>query len=442
MKSPEVTAAVREESTMTRWTLQAAAMLEASLGRANLAGAMSALLRLASLIAKLGLILYMGRYLSLSDIGVYGLVFGAVMILTTVLGVRFDYVVARDLVRTTPRSAAAMMRDQTVFYLGNYALAALVVVIALGTAGTGIAPRLLCYIFVLTVTDNYANVTFVNMNSMERPLLANALFFISGGLWCFVAIGLGLMFPVYRDVDTILTAWTLGNLGFFAASFWAWRALPWRELRHIRIDWRWVQQGIRTSSLIWLGSLGWAAGSYVDRFIVVHYLGLEKAGIATFYYSLASAMWTLVHTGILSFTYPRLVALQRESDKAGFRREASRAFKFVALAGGIIGTAISCAVPLMGTWFQRPQYAEYETVLWLIVLGVWINANADTLYQVLFARHQDRAVWLGDLLYLIPAVVCSALLVPVLGLAGMGWSTVISASLVFVWRAWHVKSHK
>src|SRR5690349_2087290 len=155
------------------------------------AGALSGLLRLASLAAKLGLTLYMGRYLSLTDMGLYGLVFSSVMIATTVLGLRFDYVVSRDLVRTTPEVALAKMRDQTIFYLVNYAAAVAILVPLVAAHLTSLPPRILVYICVLTVTDNYTNLTYVNMNSLEKPLRANALYFIASGLWCFPAIGLG-----------------------------------------------------------------------------------------------------------------------------------------------------------------------------------------------------------------------------------------------------------
>ena len=53
------------------------------------------MLRLISLTAKLVLTLYMGRFLSLSDMGTYGVVVGVVMVFAVVLGVRFDYITSR-----------------------------------------------------------------------------------------------------------------------------------------------------------------------------------------------------------------------------------------------------------------------------------------------------------------------------------------------------------
>jgi len=81
---------------------------------------------------------------------------------------------------------------------------------------------------------------------------------------------------------------------------------------------------------------------------------------------------------------------------------------------------------------------EYAYVFWLMLAGTWLRSNADMLYLVLFARHQDRAIWLGNLLFLIPSFSCNALFVPFIGLAGIGYGTIASAAFLFLWRAWYV----
>jgi O-antigen/teichoic acid export membrane protein len=410
----------------------------AALKRKHIARILVALLRLASLTAKLGLTLYMGRFLSLEDMGTYGLVFGAVMILTVMLGFRFDHIVSRDLVRVTPVVALIKMRDQTLFYIANYLAAVLIVGAVAQSGATGIATRSLLYILALTITDSYCNLTYVNMNAMERPLLANTLYFIAGGLWCLVVIVLGVARPEFRNVDTVLGAWFVGNILFIAASFWMWRKFPWHELRVQAVNWKWIKYGIKNSFLIWLGTIGIVIGFYVDRFVLAHFLTLEEVGIATFYLSFANTILTLVQTGILAFVYPRLIFLHREGDQSGFWNEVRQTAWHVALLAGLVAVGVGTAVPLIGEFFQRPQLVENARVLWLMVGGMWIRCNAETLFQVLFARHQDRAIWVGNLLYVIPALVCSTLLVPLAGFIGVGYGAIISNLFLLLWRGWHI----
>ena len=134
-------------------------------------------LRLITLAAKLGLTLYMGRYLSLADIGAYGLVFGSVMIMTAVLGIRFDYFVSRDIVGAAPKNVLAKMRDQAVFYGLNYVVLAVVMGGLMTIDATGITNKIMIIIFLLSVVESIANVTYININSLGHPVLANLLFF-------------------------------------------------------------------------------------------------------------------------------------------------------------------------------------------------------------------------------------------------------------------------
>jgi O-antigen/teichoic acid export membrane protein len=381
----------------------------------------------------------MGRYLSLSDMGVYGLVFGAVMILTTMLGVRFDHVAARDLVRVTPEIAVSRTRDQSLFYLGNYAVATVVLAALWIADATGVSGLHLLYIFALTITDNYGRLIYVNINSIERPLHASILYFISGGLWCIPVIAVGIAWPALRTVDVVLVGWLLGNLAFLAVTFWVFRGLPWKALRDIAVDVQWIRRGLKVSVPIWLGTMGLSASAYIDRFVVAHFLDLEKVGVVTFYSSFAFAIFTLVQAGVLSFVYPRLVALHQEGSTAQFAQEAWQAGKNVALSAACIGIVVGVAVPIMGQLFNKPEYVKYASVLWLIILGAWIQANAEMLYQILFARRQDRAIWLGNVLYVAPALASSVFLIWWFGLTGVGYASVLGGVFIFGWRAWQVR---
>lgn len=395
-------------------------------------------LRLFSLAAKLGLTLYMGRYLGLDDLGVYGLVFGSVMILSSVLGLRFDYIVARDLVGTTVEETIGIMRDQAVFMLFNYlTLIAVMLVIAL-TGLTGINHKVLLIIIILSLVENLATMAQVNMTSLGRPILANFLFFIRAASWVFPAVGLGLLFPDLRCVDVIFKCWILGVVVSIILALWFWRHFPWPTIWQRPIRWDWIKEGLSNSFFIWLGSMGIEAGMYVDRFVVMKSLGIDYVGIATFYFSFTFAILTLVHSGVLSFAYPRLIKLYRTGNRSGFKHEARTAGLQTAIFAAVIAVGVGIGVPLVGQIFNRPELMQEKHTLWLMLGGTWIRANAETLYYVLFARGQDKPIWLGNLLFLIPAFGCNALFVPLFGLVGIGYGSIIASLFLLAWRTGHV----
>lgn len=394
-------------------------------------------LRMLPLVAKLALTLYMGRYFTLSEMGIYGLVFGAVVMLCTLLGQSFSFVVARDVVHVTPVVAVHKMRDQALLYTLNYVALALVAFALIITGFGGFAPKVILYVLALAVIEGYSGMMQTNMNSLNQQLMANAMFFVRSGLWVLPAVALGVLLPAYRTVDVVLIAWMMGSGCSIIWTLLYWSKMPWREALRMPVDWHWLKKGLKKSSLIWLGAIGLNVGTYVDRFVVEHYLTLDDVGVVTFYFSFANALLTLMLSGVLAFAYPKLIAMHRDGHTEKFMHETRQAFWQVALGAGVMGILLAVIVPVLGLYTGREALVNSSFTLWLMLFGVWIRSSAETFNYVLYARHQDRAIWLGNLLFLIPAIGGNALLVPILGLPGIGWATVAAASFLLLWRWKH-----
>jgi 4-amino-4-deoxy-L-arabinose transferase-like glycosyltransferase len=69
------------------------------------------------------------------------------------------------------------------------------------------------------------------------------------------------------------------------------------------------------------------------------------------------------------------------------------------------------------------------------------QCNAVLLCQVLFARHQHRAIWLGNLLYLLPAVATTGVFVWLLGFYGIGVGALVASLFIYFWRRRAARSY-
>jgi O-antigen/teichoic acid export membrane protein len=399
----------------------------------------SACLRLMPMVAKLALTLYMGRYFRLAEIGTYGLVVGIVAVLTALLGQRLEYVVTRDIVDVADSVAVHKMRDEALFYGVNYLLLALLIAVVVTAGMTNISPRILVYVLVLTVLESLGNITASNMNSLNQQIAANVIFFIRAGLWVLPVLVQCALSPSSRTAHVVLLGWIAGASISLLATLWYWRTYPWRQAMFKPIDWVWLLGAVRKSSFIWLGVVGMIAGAYVDRLVVLHFLNLDYVGALTLYASFTNALLTLSESGVVTFAYPRLVALHREGNEAAFFDEASRARWQSAIGTGTVAVVIGIFVPLAAHFATRPILAAEAWTLWLMLFGTWIRATAEIQVRILVARHQDRAVWVGNLLSLLPALACNLLLVPLLGLSGVGCSIVVTSFLHLLWCQVNVK---
>jgi len=397
-------------------------------------------LRGLALASKLILTLYMGRYLSLADMGLYGIVFGAVMITSVVLGGRLDFVVARDIVGDTGRVALLKMRDQALFYAISYIPFTLVMV-GLGFSDLT-SPKILATIYALSILESLANMTSANLVALDRPLLSTFLFFIRAGLWGLGVTLIGLCVPSARHVDLIFIAWMLGAGLSLVFTLYAWRHLPWRAALKEPIDWPRLRRGVIQSFPIWLGTLGSMGALYVDRFVASYALNIEQVGIITFFGSFAAALLSLVQSGFFAFSFPRLVRHYRLKEAEAFWREVKQTGWQVSLFLFLAALCLGIFIPLLAHFLGKTAIAAEEVTLWLLLVAIWIRGNADTLYYVLYARHQDWANWVGGLLFLIPALGGNLLLIPLCGLEGVGYSSILAASFLWAWRFYYVKTGK
>ncbi len=402
--------------------------------------ALSVGLRLASLAAKLFLTLYMGRYLSLYDLGLYGIVFSVVMVGTGFVGVRLDFIMGRELVGASSGTACRLIRDQSLFYLSNFLLLGLVVLVAFAAGAA--SPLLLAAMFVITAMESLAQAYNVNMTSMGSPLLSTFLFFLRSGLWGFAVVVLGLIFPQTRSVEIILIAWAAGGVLGVALPLWLWRDLPWTAIFRQRIDKKWLTRSLKISAPIWLGTIGAMAASSMDRFVVSYYLDMEKVGIVTFYGSFALALLSLIHSGFFAFSYPRLISLHREGNEAGFNKEVRRTWIEVSSFVFISACLLGVILPRCAELFQKPELAEEAYTFWLMLGAVWIRANADVFYYILYVRGRDKPLWLGDSLYLLPVTGANILLVPLFDLPGVGYSAILGSVFLLIWLGWFVFREK
>jgi O-antigen/teichoic acid export membrane protein len=395
-------------------------------------------LRLTALAAKLLLMLYMARFVSPADFGEYGLVAGTAAILMTALGIRLDYVVARELVSAPALECARKMRDQLWFYGLNYGVLGIIVAIVILTRISAAANHSLAFIYVLSVLESCSAIMFTNMISRGRPITANLMLLMRSGLWVFPAVALGLGEAAFRTSNVIFVAWVCGAALSIGFAIWEWRSLPWRALRGVAVDWEWVWRSARRCTLIWVSTVGLTAGTLVDRFVVAVDLNLDLVGVLTFYASFASALYSLIESAVF-YSYPRLVSLHEENNKASFDGEARRMRRTAAMLAGIIALAMAIIIPGLGMVLQRPLLVQEAPALWLLLLGTWIRINAQALYLMLFATHRDRVIWLGDLLYIVPALGGNLVLVPAFGLTGIGYSSIISSVFILVWRGWNLR---
>lgn len=398
-------------------------------------------LRLSSLGFKLFLTLYIARYFSLSDMGTYGLVASTVAIAIPLLGFRYDYMVTRELVEASPLRAAILIRDETVFYGLNYLFLAAVVLIGMffiphNTNNTVVAITLL-----LSILESLCVVTSTNFVFLKRPILSNFLFFLRSAAWTIPVIGLGLFTPTLRSLNFVFSFWLIGLLGSLIVTAYMLKYMPWKETFKIKVDWPHIRKDVTRCLPIWLGAIGAVGAINIDRFVVEFYMSREMVGVLSFFASFGTALIALVTSGVSTFKQPHLIAHHKQNETLKFWEVAKEITIQSTGAAIFLSLIIGLVVPVMAAMLGKPEIESHKVVLWFILAGSVMRLGSDSLNGVMYARHQDKDIWIGNLLFLAVALLLNLWLVPIFGLYGAGYTALISSLFVVMWRFYCVKRY-
>jgi O-antigen/teichoic acid export membrane protein len=403
------------------------------------AGSVSLVLRLLSLVGKLALSLYMGKFFALDQLGLYGLAFGAVMLAIVLFGFRVDYIVAREILGLEQSRQRRIGSEVALLYLGSFLLAAPFAIGALLYFGAGGAIGLLLLIYLLCGVEAYANFLYTVTIALKRPALANALFFIRSGLWTIPAMAFSYFDPAYRTVEFIISCWLAGAGASVILNMWLMRrqligavSLRWSE-------WLDVRAYCRGAILVWIGSVAVTLGAYLDRFVLASFLSLKEVGVATFYTSFTTAVVTLVQSATTNVTFPSLIEHYDAGRTDSFTRELRRTAILAAAIALIILFGLAVMMPLMGRLMGKPELVAAYPAFLLLLGATWIRTHAETLYYGLFVKREHRAIWLGNLVFFGSSLLLNLLFIPQLGLIGLGLAAVASALVIYGWRAFTLR---
>jgi O-antigen/teichoic acid export membrane protein len=399
---------------------------------------LSFLLRLGSLAGKFGLSIYMARYLSLDDLGLYGLVFSVSMVAVTFYGGRIDYDLARQIVTMNKQESYCLLRDQSVFFTVNYMLTVPLLVLGQdlfrGSFALLSLTSLICWL------ESYSNFLFVNTNFLGKPILANVAFFVRSGLWSIVVIVAGMALPSVRTLWFVLVFWVAGTGLSIVLNLWFLDVQYWPGTRSAAIDWGRIRVALRRSLPIWIGSIGLVGGSYLDRFVLDAFLNLKAVGLATFYTSFAGAVVTLMSSSILNVVAPTLVSNAERGHVSAYNQELRRARFSVAALGGVLCGAISISIPYLASAMHKPEIGENVLALWLLMAATLVRLMAETAFFGLYSRHKDREIWIGNVIFLFASLLLNLMLVPLLGLKGLGLSSIVASVILLALRQGGLRS--
>lgn len=345
-------------------------------------------LRLASLSLRMVLMLFMAKYLSFADIGVFSLIVGTAALLPGAAGLGLSYFVNREIVGGSATDAHLLARDRLIVTLLCGTISALG---AAALAHTGI----LNLVVDLRV---FGGIIILNMISFDlqllliarhRAKLANFLLFLRSSGWIPFFMLLALADPMMRDVDVLLRTWLAGEVAAAAVAVLCLRHVLRRPVLTHPFDFSWLRQQFPRALPIWISDFSLAMSLNIDRFIISLFIGVEATGIYFFFFSIGSAAFQIVQSAAIQPYMPKMRESFRGHATEAFTIVVDTALKRVAYFSGVIAIFGGIGTFVLVHFLQRGELNAATHLIFPIMLGVFAKSINEFLGIVDYVTEND-----------------------------------------------------
>jgi O-antigen/teichoic acid export membrane protein len=389
-------------------------------------------MRASILACKFGLAIFIGRYLDLASLGLFGLASGAVSLGPVVIGMGMVQVIMRDAVTLSLVHVTSDLRHYWCFTTSAYAL---VLICAVSITITFGASQLWWLVIVIMLFEHFGNDVFLLLTSIERPVLANVSAFLRGAAWILVYVPIAVWDPAFRSNVVLFEFWLGGSVSAFLLFVWASRSWPWKAAFSLPFKLAWITTTIRNAFVIYVSDLSFVGSQYLDRYLVTLFLGLQLAGVYFLYWSVANAVVTFVSMVVFQIQRPRLIRAYHDGGALAHRKLTGEFMKTTISATAAFSIAVGCVfyfvLPVLG---QPTSIADHVNAFWVIMAGMALRNIADFGGIALFTSHRDQMMTLTNLAAVIMLLLAQGLLLPFAGLYGAGAAILFTFSAITLWR--------
>lgn len=386
-------------------------------------------LRGMTLAVKFIMNLFIARFMGFEELGLYGLVTVACIMVSPFLGLGLMTIASRKAVTQDPEEITVSLYCYSRFIVLVYAA------ILTGSIAVGLVldkPYLTVLIVMVMFLEHVNTDIYGILLNVSRPFLANILHFIRSGAWMLVFMGLAFFVPALRTTEAILIGWVIGSAFALIGFIWAVRNWPWKSAHPRMALGAWVVQTFRESRMIYASGLVETSATYLNHFLVTFFLGLEMTGVYVYFVQIPSALSNLLNSGIIQIARPRLVRAYKNHDPAflSIYKGCLKHTALIALAAAIFAipalyfiTVYVVDKPLALQWF--PVFCAIMTTF---VLAMSVQANN----LVFYSQHQDILTMKVNTIGLLGGLVLNLLLLPFFALWGAAASSILLNILLLV----------
>ncbi|MDQ7047919.1 MAG: oligosaccharide flippase family protein [Sulfurovum sp.] len=397
-------------------------------------------LRGLSILGKLLILLFITKYLSVEQLGVYGLFLTSITLVLYLLGMDFYMFNTREILAQQHDNQLQLIRDQFVFHFIMYII--ILPLLFVFFIYNILPNEYMLYFYLIVIFEHLSQEFFRLFITLSHQVLANIILFIRTAFWAYILIA--LWFFGLEDVANLLSiflGWFLGALVSVLIAFLYLQKIYHKNKKLDPINWKWIRNGFYISLPFFIGTIGLKLIEFSDRYMIDYYMIKDDVGIYIFFSSIANIMIVFVSTLVTMVYYPKLISYYQNQDKINYENTLQKFYQYTLIVTLIASIGIIGLIHPLLTYIDKAQFYEQIEVLWLLICANFFFNLSTVPHFVLFAMKKDILIRNITLFAAIINIGFNFLLITTLGLIGAAIATSISFLTIYIIKYLKVKEY-
>lgn len=359
------------------------------------------LIRGSALFSKFLLIIFMTKFLSPSDVGLYGLIAGSISYFLFALGFEFYIYSNRELIGQQKKNWLPMIKQQYIFYLFTYSI-----VIPLSTIlffYEWLPGFLAIWFYTLLILEHLAQEVNRALVVMGYQLIASWILLLRNGGPTFSLLFM-YFFPSWQVLETVFFCWLVSVFFACGIGFKIILNVEHGSLKE-KIDWSWIIKGIKKAFPFLLASLSIRYIFICDRYFIDKIASKEFLGVYVLYIGIGNTILNFLDSGVISFLYPKIIAAAKSGNIIYFNKYMRELFvNILSVTLGLIVGILLLSKPLLW-WINKEIYTANYNVLIIILASMLCYALSLVPQLGLYAYNNDKPNIIANIIGMLSFVI-------------------------------------
>lgn len=386
-------------------------------------------LRGISLISKFILLMYIAKFFSTQDLGVYGLFTVTVSCLSLLIGFELYTYNNREVLELPQTERLQFIKDQISF---NVLCALLVLPFLPLLVKFSLVPlKYIVLFYVILFFENLSTQLYRFFIVLSETVIANIIIFIKMGLWSLLLLVFWLLSDVFpKNLTCLLIFWLVSIIFSVIYAVLKLKNLNLGKVDFKKTDIEKIKKGLKVSLPFFVSGILALIINYSGQYIINFYLDKADVGVYTFFFNIANSLNILLYTAIMINFFPKLIGANIENNKELFLSIVKKYSFLIFALSSLVCIGLCLFIKPILLVINKSQFNSEVTVFYLLMIANIIYNMAYIPHYILYAKKSDLILNVASVLGVIVNLVINLLFIPKFGIQVAGWSILISYSLI------------